>query len=169
MKDDNKIKLNPYLGCSKNLMEFFVVIGYEEKIIKELGSKILEKQNVHLELTILSSAISDLAYKIFSPDNIIKQVYPDKPKIIVSEPELEKKQTNVVFSSCFDSTDGKKKVCYSCYALKFYEKYKENKTIYLVPKAFLILSQYPYFTTFYKICKIIYYSKENKNKDKIPI
>ena len=169
MKDDNKIKLNPYLGCSKNLMEFFVVIGYEEKIIKELGSRILQKQNDHLELTILSSAISDLAYKIFSPDNIIKQVYPDKPKIFVSVSESEIKPTNVVFSSCFDSTDGKKKVCYSCYALKFYEKYKENKTIYLVPKAFLILSQYPYFTTFYKICRTIYDSKQNKNKDKIPI
>ena len=169
MLEDIKIKLNPYLGCSKNLMDFFVIIGFEEKILNELGSRIIEEQDENLELTILSSAISDLAYKIFSPDNIIKQIYPDKPKIMIADPENVPKPSDVVFSSCFDSTDGKKKVFYSCYALKFYEKYKDNKIEYYVPKAFLILSQYPYFATFYKICKSIYEIKDNKNKNTIPI
>ena len=169
MLEDIKIKLNPYLGCSKNLMEFFVIIGYEEKILNEMGSRIIEEQDENLELTILSSAISDLAYEIFSPDNIIKQVYPDKPKILKAEPENVPTPSDVVFSSCFDSVDGKKKVFYSCYALKFYEKYKCDKVEYYVPKAFLILSQYPYFATFYKICKSIYDIKDNKNKISIPI
>ena len=101
-----EIRLNPYLGCSKNLMEFFVIIGYEERILNELGSEILEKQDI-LELTIISNAISDLAFKIFDPDNIIKQIYPDKPKIIKSE--IPPKSSSVVFSSCFDSIDGQKK------------------------------------------------------------
>ena len=37
MFEDISIKLNPYLVRSKNLMEFFVIIGYEEKILLELG------------------------------------------------------------------------------------------------------------------------------------
>ena len=162
-----EIKLNPYLGCSKNLMEFFVIIGYEERILNELGSEILEKQDI-LELTIISNAISDLAFKIFDPDNIIKQIYPDKPKIIKSE--IPPKSSSVVFSSCFDSLDGQKKIFYSCFALRFYEKYKDKNNIeYFVPKAFLILSQYPYFTTFYKICQIIVNKNQDKKEDNIPI
>ena len=166
MMNDIQIKLNPYLGCSKNLMEFFVIIGYEERILNELGSEILEKQS-NLELSIISNDISDLAYKIFNPEYIIKQIYPDKPKIIKSE--IAPKSSNVVFSSCFDSLDGKKKIFYSCFALRFYEKYKdENNIEYYVPKAFLILSQYPYFTTFYKICQIILNKSKDKNEDSIP-
>ena len=42
MIDDIKINQFPYLGVSKNLMEFFVVIGYDERMIKESQS-ILEK------------------------------------------------------------------------------------------------------------------------------
>ena len=162
-----EIRLNPYLGCSKNLMEFFVIIGYEERILNELGSEILEKQD-NLELSIISNAISDLAFKIFDPDNIIKQIYPDKPKIIKSE--IPPKSSSVVFLSCFDSLNGQKKIFYSCFALRFYEKYKDKNNInYFVPKAFLILSQYPYFTTFYKICQIIVNKNKNKNEDSIPI
>ena len=52
--------------------------------------------------------------------------------------------SNVIYSFCFDSTDGKQKIFYVCYAFKFYEEYS-----YLyVPKAFCIVSQYPYFTLF---------------------
>ena len=29
------VTLYPYLGCSKTLIEFFAVIGYDEKMIKE--------------------------------------------------------------------------------------------------------------------------------------
>ena len=71
MYEDIKIKLSPYLGYSKNLMEFFVVIGYEEKILDEIGpDNILTNQN--LDLSIISINISDLALNIFNPDNIIK-------------------------------------------------------------------------------------------------
>ena len=164
--NDIEIKLNPYLGCSRNLMEFFLIIGYEERILNELGSEILEKQE-NLELSIISNDISDLAYKIFNPEYIIRQIYPDKPKIIKSE--IAPKSSNVIFSSCFDSLDGKKKIFYSCFALRFYEKYKDKNNIeYFVPKAFLILSQYPYFTTFYKICQIIVNNNKDKKEDSIP-
>jgi hypothetical protein len=105
---------------------------------------------------------------MFEPSIIIKRVYPDKPLILkTDEPP---KHSSVIFSSCFDSLDGKKKIVNSGYALRFYEKYIDiNKEVYYVPKAFLIFSQYPYFSTYYQICQKImnYYTSDSKNK--IPI
>ena len=166
MIDDIKINPIPYLGFSKNLMEFFVVIGYDEKMIKD-SEPILEKQQ-NLPLTIISNVTSDLAYNMFEPLIIIKRVYPDKPLIIKSN--KMPKQSSVIFSSCIDSNDGTKKVVNSCYALRFYEKYvNSEKEVYYVPKAFLIYSQYPYYNTYYQICHKLwkYYTSDIKNK--IPI
>ena len=171
MFEDISIKLNPYLGRSKNLMEFFVIIGYEEKILEEYAqSHQLENNNLDLEMSIISSVISDLAYGVFDPDRIIKQIYPDKPKIIkISKKEEPIPISSALFYSCFDSIVGKNKVLYACYALRFYEKFNISKSSYYVPKAILIFSQYPYFTTFHNICLNTYEQirnyKTNENND----
>ena len=120
--EDIKIKLNPYLGCSDNLMEFFVVIGYEEAVLKEIIYNHINGESVdNFKVSIVSSDISDLALKIFNPDYIINQVYPANPLIV--RQDTIPKSSNVIFSSCFDSIDAKNKIFYSCYALRFYEKY----------------------------------------------
>ena len=85
MDEDIKIKLSPYLGCSNNLMEFFVIIGYEEVLLNEIFNNSININENKLELSIVSSSISDLAYNIFNADDIIRQVYPDNPDIIQSE------------------------------------------------------------------------------------
>ena len=166
MIDDIKIIKMPYLGVSKNLMEFFVLIGYNETMLKQ-SEPLLENQK-KIPLTILSNVSSDLAYKMFEPYTIIKRVYPDKPLILKTHEKP--KNSNVIFSSCIDSQDGKKKIVNSCYALRFYEKYTDsNKEVYYVPKALLIYSQYPYFNTYYQICqKIMEYHNSNIYA-KIPI
>ena len=111
MFKDIKIKLNPYLGCSNNLMEFFVVIGYEEEILNELIiNDIKGEKGEKLTVSIISYSISEKAYDLFNSDYIIKQVYPDNPEI-VSKEEMTK-TTSVVFSSCYDSLDGAKKLFY---------------------------------------------------------
>ena len=166
MIDDIKINQTPYLGFSKNLMEFFVVIGYDERMIKD--TKHFFEDQKSIPLTILSNVISDLAYNMFEPSIIIKRVYPDKPLILKTDKEPNK--SSVIFSSCIDSLDGKKKIFNSCYALRFYEKYIDSqKETYYIPKAFVIYSQYPYFNTYHQICKkfLKYYTSDIK--DKIPI
>ena len=166
MIEDIKIYQTPYLGVSKNLMEFFAVIGYDENVIKETNP-LLENQK-DIELTILSNIISDLAYNIVEPSLLIKRVYPVKPLILKTDEKP--KQSSVIFSSCIDSPDGKKKILYSCYALRFYEKYVDSKMqIYYVPKAFLIYSQYPYFSTYHHICQKLLEYYESDIKNKIPI
>ena len=166
MIDDIKINQMPYLGVSKNLMEFFVVIGYDECMLKECR-RLLENQK-DVPLTIISNVTSDLAYNMFEPSIIIKRVFPDKPPIIKAGKKPP--PTSVIFSSCIDSLDGKKKIVNSCYALRFYEQYIDSKKeIYYVPKAFLIYSQYPYFTTYHKICTKLLQYYTSYTKEKIPI
>ena len=171
MYDNISIKLNPYLGRSKNLMEFFVIVGYEENILLENSEKD-NLDNENFELSLISSVVSDLAYGVFDPDIIIKQIYPDNPKIIkiIKSTDVEPKLSTTLFYSCFDSIDGKKKILYSCHAVKFYETFKTSKSIYYVPKAFIIFSQYPYFTTFNNICLYVLAEIKNKNNNyNIPI
>ena len=164
------VTLYPYLGCSKNLIEFFAVIGYEEKMLNEM-SNIQDNQN-KLKLSVISSVFSESFKNKVNFEDLIKKIYPDKPNIIqITETELAKpNSSNVIFSSCIDSLNGEKKICYSCYALRFYEKYIDhNKIEYYVPKAFLIYSQYPYFTTFYNICYKLLIYKDFYMEEQIPI
>ena len=166
MYDDIKIKLSPYLGYSQNLMEFFVIIGYPEKILKEIEPDITLLNEDDYDLSIISIVISDLALNLFNPDRIIKEIYPDKPKIVKSD--IKPKSTNMIFYSCFDTMDGEKKNLFVGYGLRFYEKYIDiNKNEYYVPKAFAILSQYPYFNTFNKICSNLL-NINNKLENTIP-
>ena len=171
MSEETLIKLNPYLANSKNLMEIFAIIGYEEKIIEEHIQDILENPQ-NFKISLLSIIKSDVSSFKFNPDYAINQVYPDNPKIIkiIKNKKQIPKSSSVLFYSCINSIDGKNKIIYCCYALRFYEKFSINSSEmnYYVPKAFLILSQYPYFTTYYNICKNLFEIIINK-KNSIPI
>ena len=161
LADDIKINLSPYLGCSKHLIEFFAIIGYEEEAIKSFGMNFMDFQD-QLELTFLSIDAADISFEI-ATEYLIKQVYPDKPEIIIGGPSPS--SDSIIFSSCIDSQLGDKKIYNSCYAFRFYEKIRADETYY-VPKAFLIYSQYPYFSCFSRICEKIFKCNNDKNYDK---
>ena len=149
----------PYLGSSPNLMEYFSIIGYD-KITLE-NSKELMVDKINIKPSILSSICSRQDYGIVDNDLIIRQVYPENPKFYTKNIQGQKAKkpstTSVIYSFCFDSINGKNKLFYVCYAFKFYEEYS-----YLyVPKAFCIVSQYPYFTLFQYICENVYLQYEN--------
>ena len=165
------VKLYPYLGCSNNLIEFFAIIGYEEKLLNE-NSNLNVLENKSLKLSVISTIISESFKNNVNFEDIIKKVYPDKPSIIqIKKSDIVKpKSTNVILSSCIDSLNGEKKICYSCYALRFYEKYKhKDKMEYYVPKAFLLYSQYPFFNTFYNICYKLHIYNEFYMEDSLPL
>ena len=155
---DKLIKKYPYLAYSKNIMEYFALIGYQEKYIRKVISGKRYNKEINYP-TILFSTTSNTDFGIVDNKLIITQVYPDIPKIIpinknnMKSEEEEEKTSNTIYSFCYDSLDGKDKLFYICFAYKFYEKYKffYNKTQYsefYVPKAFCIISQYYYFTFF---------------------
>ena len=160
-------KLSPYLGRSKHLIDIFLVLGYEEKSLLELSPFILEREK-ELEITIISNIISDSSLSI---NNIllIKDIYPEKPNIKLVKTEIQNNITSSINSSCYNNTNGEKKIFYSTYALKFYEKFNDSKNEYYIPKAFVIISEYPYFTTFHKICMYLYKIAIENNQSSFPI
>ena len=145
--DDLIIKKYPYLGYSPNLLEYFSIIGFEESYIEELKYKnqLLDNDKI-IPPTILFSVISNREYGIIDNDLIIKLIFPENPKILNKNPPSAQ---NVIYSFCFDSYNGDSKLFYICYAYIFYETYDK----FFIPKAFCIISQFPYFTSFKYLCK----------------
>ena len=133
MIDSIKISKMPYLAVSKNLMEFFIVIGYDETTLSQ--TELLLDNQKNIPLTILSTVISDLAFKQFEPYSIIKRVYPEKPKILAEKSKIQ--NSDVIFSSCIDSLKGNKKITTSGYALRFYEKYTDSNKVIKYVKNFM--------------------------------
>ena len=196
MMKDIQIKLNPYLAHSKNLINYFGIIGYNEEIIfdytsniwdiiSDYSSNIFDQKYNNLILSILSEERlgSFSSFTQFDQDNLIKQIFPENPKIIlisnsdsyrekqifilISNSDLVPKASNIMFYSCIDSFNGDKKIINCFFALKFYEKYIniKNKKEYYIPKAFVIVSQFPYFTLYSNICSFFI---NNIKKDEIP-
>ena len=176
----NLIEKYPYLGYSPNIIEYFGIVGYQEEfistIIKEMSKTSFSIPNNPFSPTILNSVISSIDYGITDNDLMLKQIYPDNPNLIKANPYEYNEQlpppSSIIYSFCFDSTDGKKKLFYTCYGYKFYEKYKiPNKMneIYYVPKAFTIISQYAFYNTFHYICENLWEYIYSNIKKELPL
>ena len=70
MNDYNPIKLTPYLARSKNLIEFFGIVGYNEKILSELAPNILKDKTL-LQVSLLSAVFSDNPCAIFNSSSLV--------------------------------------------------------------------------------------------------
>ena len=158
------IKKYPYLAYSPNLMEYFAIIGYPENFVPQILDSHKKKKNFYSP-KILNSITSSSDYGIVDNNLIIRQIYPENPlPILINKNDLEQEppsNSNVIYSLCFDSQDGKEKLFHVCFAYKFYEKYKyyitENSfEEYYIPKSFCIISQYYYFTFFEYLCRNIH-------------
>ena len=178
MSDNNLIiKKYPFLGYSTNIIEYFSIIGYNEKYIPNMLNN-FKSEEKKIPPTILSSITSNTDFGLVDNDLIIDQIYPDIPEIILINKNNKNNsnqgpppKSNVIYSFCFDSTDGKNKLFHVCFALKFHEKYvfEETKEEYYIPKAFCIISQYYYFTFFKYICENLYSIMSQKLSNTIPI
>ena len=158
------IKKYPYLGSSPNLMEYFSIIGYQEGFVPQVIEASKKNQNNYTP-TVLSSITSNTDYGIVDDNLIIAQIFPDIPKLIPANKndfyQQSPHSSNIIYSFCFDSTDGKTKIFYTCFAYKFYEQYQNrlpnfSSEEYYIPKAFCIISQYAYYNLFEYICKNLY-------------
>ena len=174
---DLLIKKYPYLAFSSNIMEYFAIIGYQERFVPQMLDSYRKKKNPDSP-TILSSITSNTDFGFVDNNLIIGQVYPENPcTILINKNDINQEvpsTSNIIYSFCFDSTDGKSKLFYVCYAFKFYEKYIYNisndiNEEYYVPKAFCIISQYYYFTLFEYICKNLYVIMTQKGGNTLPV
>ena len=142
---EEKISKIPFHGASKNLIDYFYILGYEDIFIE---NNILNSNDTFQPI-ILGSINSSYAKNSFDISILSKIVYPIKPK----KSNVQKNIENVIFSFVFDNLNGTSKISFIGYAFKFYEKYSDNV---FIPKSFVILSQFPFFTSFKIICEEIY-------------
>ena len=170
-----QISINKYPSSkSIHLIDYFLIIGYEEKYIQQKIIKSIQNQeksnNTKFKSqqypTVLSSINSDYKDEIIDDEDIIKCIYPETPNILYNTGDnldLDIKEKNIIFSK-YDNN-----VINIGYAYTFYEFITmPNRTRIFIPKAFVIISQYPYFITFNQICKEIY-NLFHSNNIQIPI
>ena len=125
------IKRFPYLSYSKNIIECFLIIGYEEKMLPEIikENNISKVQNY--SPTIISSIIGDEDYGIIDNDFIISQIFPENPEFILKNENNSSKEEfkNIIYSFMVDSpnsSNGGKKIFYTCFAFIFNEPFLNN-------------------------------------------
>ena len=179
------IKKYQYHGTSPYLIDKFVIIGYsvldyEKNILPSLKTPLVQKTQpgqfffpsngisfqVPVEPTIISEISSNYDKTVLENDTIIELVFPNRPigyffeskKAYASDKgeNLPKAQT-IVFNSNPSTNEGLK-MSFNGLAHCFYEKFKtENGHYYLFPKAFVVVSEYPYYSSFHQMMLKIKY------------
>ena len=204
-KNDNKSNKNetytlqkkfvkyPFSGKSSYLIDKFLVLGYEQKVVETtLYNSELQKVNIknnnlkYAEFqerpTIMNEICSDYKKESQENDVLLQIIVPNYPKLFFYEKIYKEKEqldineeliNSIIISINPQDNDGNKK-SFNGYGYTFYIK-KDHRneqgeilgTLY-IPMTYVILSEYPFFFQFYKICKHIHSQMMNKT-DEIPI
>lgn len=143
----------PYAGSSQSLMEYFYIIGYSKDKISNLTSK----NNLQsLQPEILSIINNSNKVNVVDSEIILHQVFPSIPAIIdLNEQKSRPKKSTVIFMINPDDYHKPIKNPSCCSGLIFHESNKSNPKL-LIPKAFCIISQYPFFSFFNDLNKRIF-------------
>ena len=156
------------LSNSVHLIDYFLIIGYEdiyiqEKIIKEVQAKYIEsssnnKTNIYKMKqypSVLSAISSDYEGEIMDDEDIIKNLFPSEEIIIYynkgDNSDLDISTKNIIF------TQKEENVINNGFAYLFYEGITlPNMLRIFIPKIFVIVSKYHFYSTFYQICQEIH-------------
>ena len=180
-------EIYPYSFGSTNLIDFFLICGYEYSYIyNKLLNDVLEEfeneanqnnKNLFIYIpkfkpSILNSICSfDYQKDMISENNIIDYTFLNVPKIYYNDKnkiDINKniKNKNIIF---FNSSFGSEtKNIYNAFAYKFYESFSIKNIKVFIPKAFIFISEYPFFKLFKNISEEILIQYKNE-KLEIPI
>ena len=194
---DNKNKnvKYPFSGVATNLIDKFLVLGYDQKII-DYTFEHCENPEPKSDLktrfrffefeerpTIVNEICNDYSKDLLDNDLILELIYPNLPEMYFldkqymnTKKELDEEllisNYSIIFSINPQDNSGSKK-SYNGLGYIFYiaQEHKTNDKfdgfIY-IPITYVILSEYPYFYHFNEICKNVYIQMK-KESDEIPI
>lgn len=153
---------------SSTLINSFLIIGYEiDKLTQDLYQIFLNSNNISTASnlvynnsnppTLIDHISSNYSSNNFNEDDIIISVFPYIPKIYFNQ-----KGYGPTYSVIFKINNNN--IIFYGYAYIFYENITlKNGIVSNIPKAFCIISEYPFFTVYKLFCKQILanFSKEN--------
>ena len=184
----------PFNGTSQNLIDKFLVLDYEKKLVEYayLYGKNPEQKNktfnflITCNLKYRPSPINEINFNfsqdLLDNDIISEIIFPDFPKVYyLDESNFDMlKEVNIYFLSksysvifSINQEDSGTDKRYNGLGYVFYtsKEYKKNETLvgyFYVRMAYVILSEYPYFYHFNKLCKSIY-RQMKKEDEEIPL
>ena len=152
----NLIKF-PYLGKSKNLIDYFLIVGFDSQfkfnnIIKVIESKNIENSNSYSELKlstkpkILNKIKSNLIEEenLLNENEIINFSFPHQTKVYYQtnhNQKFEARNENIIFSYKKIENNNNNNNIYIGFTYSFYDLLlSKNKFNVYIPKAFIIIS-----------------------------
>jgi hypothetical protein len=155
---------HPYLGYSQNLIESFMIIGFEKETIETelLQTTTLEPRST-FRPKLINKITSPSYLNMLDDEVIISLIFPSEPQITTNTAAETESSTIIFFLNADTLQDGSKIPFHGCGYI-FYEAFSYNEQKYYVPKCFCIISQFPYFTLFSCICKDILINFRSKNE-----
>ena len=188
--NEQKLELNletnikyPFHGTAPNLIDKFLVLGYDQKVIDYTFKNLRKSDDLKQELktrfdffdfedrpSIINEICYDYSKNLYENDLILELIFPNIPEMYF----LDKKYSNtklelyekilissysIIFSiNPQDNYDSKKS--HNGFGYIFYVpmEHKTNNELdgtVFVPIAYVILSEYPYFYHYKEICKQI--------------
>ena len=185
----------PFNGTSLNLIDSFLIYGYEKKIIEYtyLYNKLPEQANKNLDFLnsynleerpcIINEIYNSFFNNSLEHDLITEIIFPNNPKMYYLDvKDFDKKQEvnkfllsksySIIFKLKPEEKSDTKRA-YNGLGYVFYSQqdYKENELVighFYVPMTYVIISEYPYFYHFNKICKSVLNQMKKENEE-IPI
>ena len=176
---EKKVKY-PFSGIAPNLIDKFLVLGYDQKVIDNFMLFGAEDEETDYQSrlkvflfderpTIINEICNDYSKDLLENDLILELIFPNIPKIFFLDKEDANKKKepdeelltstySIIFSINPQDNSGSKKsyngLGYIFYVQIEYKNEMKSGTLF-VPIAYVILSEFPYFYHFKELCKHI--------------
>ena len=185
----------PFNGVAPNLIDKFLVLGYEQKVIdttfkynKSLDDSLINGVIYDIFIfqerpSIINEICNDYKKEWLDNDRVTELIFPNLPMMFFLDKSNIKKSKSqdeellintrsIIFSLNPHDNNGSKK-SYNGLGYIFYIQQDHNTNdefdgIMYVPAAYVILSEFPYFYHFNEICKEVY-EHMGKVSNEIPI
>ena len=190
----NQLIKYTFSGTAPNLIDKFLVLGYDQKTIDYTYQSCSVSQSPDLNTrfnfyefdsrpSIINEICNDYSKDLLENDLVLELIFPNFPQMyfldkqyINTEKEIDEdiliSTYTIIFSINPQDNSGSKKsyngLGYVFYVIQEHRSLGEIDGYLYVPNAYVILSEYPYFYHFNEICKNIFIQMKKEN-DEIPI
>ena len=191
----NKNIKYPFNGVAPNLIDKFLVLGYEHKTIEYTlqFSENSEPEDTKTRFrffdfqerpSIINEICYDYSKDLLDNDLLLELIFPNLPQMYLldkenmnekryPDEELLTSSYSIIFSINPQDNNGSKKSYNGLGFIFYYGKEHKNFNneidgFFYSPIAYVILSEYPYYYHFNEICKNLYFQMKKEN-DEIPI